>query len=398
MKTCIYCGLSKNDDQFDTDEHIIPQFLGGACAPDRFRTNDVCTKCNHNLGLFVDGSFAKSFFVANWLTFAGLGAYSPASNVGPPLMCMGISNLEMPGIKDDEVCEGWTGPTGEPVFLVRKKSDRFYWYAGGDPIHAKRHESRAYFMFSKQSEQNIKRALLAFRDAFRGKRVKKVCGTDVTGIDLKDYGFSEPDALDLERIEVIRKVTSDTPVRQTSIQMNVDFDTRFVCKLALGIAATLFGDEFLDSSYCGELRKGIWPRDGESMPEIRGAKPLTQNPQINEALRQFIGFENAVTLIITQVPDGVTLTLTLGKNMTWTILMTPRDVIGHDVFRDQGNGRVLILFPGLHECFEISLVDFIRHKSGSGLINALSEAEAQAIQGKPKVKNNDTSTEDETSG
>ena len=43
-------------------EHVIPQFLGGAYAPDQMKTKDVCRKCNSDLGLFVDAAFEKT----NW--------------------------------------------------------------------------------------------------------------------------------------------------------------------------------------------------------------------------------------------------------------------------------------------------------------------------------------------
>jgi hypothetical protein len=60
MKTCIYCELDKPDELFDL-EHIWPCALGGNALPDLWRTDDACKKCNNTAGLFVDGSFIKSW-------------------------------------------------------------------------------------------------------------------------------------------------------------------------------------------------------------------------------------------------------------------------------------------------------------------------------------------------
>jgi len=72
MKECIYCRCQKDETEFSL-EHIIPQFLGGVSAPDKFKTRDVCKTCNSNLGLFVDASFEKNFLVYNILHRAAHG-------------------------------------------------------------------------------------------------------------------------------------------------------------------------------------------------------------------------------------------------------------------------------------------------------------------------------------
>ena len=71
---CIYCGEEKDDSEF-TFEHVIPQSLGGAYAPDQFKTHDVCVKCNGNLGLFVDAAFEKDWFVQSWLLMSAMAFF-----------------------------------------------------------------------------------------------------------------------------------------------------------------------------------------------------------------------------------------------------------------------------------------------------------------------------------
>lgn len=390
MKNCIYCTLLKPDEHFGSTEHLIPQFLGGDYAPDRFKTDAVCKKCNNNLGLFVDGSFAKSWFVTNWLTFAGMAAYGPTSKVGPPLMFMGISEFELPEMTDNEVCESWLGPAGERVHLVRPRDDRLFWYAGGNPIDAKRVETRGYFSFSEKTQMDPRRTLLAFRDSFKDWRVKKVCCADVNGFDMKSIGFSSPDEIDQRRIDYIRAKTIDQPVSKASIPLNVQFDYRFMSKLALGVAFAHFGEPFLQSSYAEEIRKGLWFRDGDAEPNILGASAFSRNPHINnELFRRFVGLENAVTIHVSQVPEGAALILNLGQSHAWTLLCATRDVIAPDFFQFPRLGLVLIIYPFLRECFEMTLVDYIGHKLGHRINSELASAEVRSVQGKPKLNKTD---------
>lgn len=392
MKICLYCDESKTDDQFNSLEHVIPQFLGGTYAPEKFKIKVVCRRCNNNLGLFVDASFAKAWHVTNWLTFAGHGAYTDHSDFGPPLMYVGISNMPMPHTKEGEICEDWLGPSGEHVYRVRPADDRLYWYAGGNPITAKTVESRAYFVFCSKSQLDIRKTLLAFRDAFQDTKVKKISCAEVTNFDLSKIGFSTPDTLDAERIEFIHAFREGTPVSQSQIPMNMQYDFRFVSKLALGVGFALYGDLMLASDYCKELRSAIWHREGQPDPRIFGTGPMsTGTPATNPTFKQLTGIENAITLLITDVAEGATLTLNLGQQLVWTLLCATPEVTG-DGFRSPGGGKVIIIFPFLRECFEITLRDFLRHKGGHQMVEALVSAELRAVQGKPKPSGAESQT------
>jgi len=154
MRKCIYCSSEKEESEFSL-EHIIPQFLGGAYAPDKFKTRNVCKTCNSNLGLFVDASFEKNFLVYNHLNEAAYAFFDPGNPSGLPLTCMENSDLSPPEMNDTEVCELWLGPLGEQVFWIRPKDERLYWYSGGNPRTVKEVNNRAYFLFSERSTKNI---------------------------------------------------------------------------------------------------------------------------------------------------------------------------------------------------------------------------------------------------
>ena len=64
MPQSIYCNAEIADSDLSL-EHVIPLFLGGAYAPDRFKLPLACRRCNNNLGLFVDAAFEKDWTVGN---------------------------------------------------------------------------------------------------------------------------------------------------------------------------------------------------------------------------------------------------------------------------------------------------------------------------------------------
>ena len=74
MPRCMYC-TKEIEASMSSVEHVIPQFLGGAYAPDQFKTRLVCRRCNNNLGLFVDAAFGKDWIVSNNLAHLAREAY-----------------------------------------------------------------------------------------------------------------------------------------------------------------------------------------------------------------------------------------------------------------------------------------------------------------------------------
>ena len=247
MKTCIYCGKEKEDEEFSF-EHVIPQSLGGAYAPDKFKSHDVCESCNGTLGLFVDAAFEKDWFIQNWLRMSAMAFFNPEEPSALPLICMGTSSLFPLGMNDDEVCESWIGPLGEQVYWIRKRDEKLYWYVGGNPRTSRDSESRAYFLFSERSVKNPIISWLAFREAFRErKKVKKIMCTEVRGEDPKDIGFSLPDELDIERINFFKSLSAiNNGDMKNQLSFNVNFDRRFMAKLGIGIGYCLFGKKVLN--------------------------------------------------------------------------------------------------------------------------------------------------------
>ncbi len=370
MNTCIYCGEEKGDDEF-TFEHVIPQSLGGAHAPDKFKTHDVCEKCNGILGLFVDAAFEKDWFVQNWLRMSAMAFFDPERPSALPLICMGNSSLLPPGINTDEVCESWLGPLGEQIYWIRKNDERLYWHVGGNPRTSKDCESRAYFIFSERSIKNPIISWLSFRDAFRDReKVKKIMCTEVQGEDPRDIGFSSPDKIDTERIAFFKSLSSITNGEMKNrLSFNVNFDRRFMAKLGIGIGYCLFGKKMLETEHGKELRKGLWyqesaqgAEDEDFMPQVRGASVWLSKE--NKTFTNLAGEEHAVSLIILPIREGVAVNINIGKAMSGTVMCAAYEDIDPAVLDSIREGVVVLIYKHLQTSISLSLPEYVAYKTG----------------------------------
>jgi hypothetical protein len=381
MRDCIYCGESKEDEVF-TLEHVIPQSLGGAYAPDELKTRDVCKDCNSNLGLFVDASFEKNHFVSNMLHLIARNFFDPANPTSLPLCCHGYSELVPPGMTDTEICELWLGPFGESVYWIRSKDERMHSYAGGNPRTAKRDESRAYFSFTKHSNKNIGLVLLSFRDAFgkRKRKVKKISRTTVEGFDLADVGFSAPDDLDRARISYFLQQTRSSQQVHGQMTINAYFDQRFMSKLAIGLSHVLFDGKVRNSKYSQELRKGLWFRPGEPLsdkplPKVRG---ITTFSDKNLHFNQHLGVDYGVTVTVCPVDKKVGVILNIGRVLAFAVMCAELKELSEAHIFQLGKGISLVLLDPIQRRVELTTPELIAHNLGMVEHPELSEIEKLA--------------------
>ncbi|TQK03033.1 HNH endonuclease [Herbaspirillum sp. SJZ130] len=377
MRQCIYCYGLINEKQISL-EHTIPQFLGGAYAPDRFKTYNVCRQCNNNLGLFVDASFEKDWRVSQSLSLCAHKTYSPEDDVGLPLLCMGVvKDLAVPEIQAEEVCESWLGPSGEQIYWIRPKDENLYWYSGGNPITTKSVKTRAYFMFSQRTTTNTRKTLLAFRDSFASrKRVKKICCSIVEGFDMSQIGFAKPDDIDARRAEFFLRERLQGDPLPIQFSSNINFDTRFLAKLAIGIASSLFGEKTLQTTYRKELQKALHLRPDDPMPAINGIPDLQRMK--DPIFEQIMGSEGFVTICMTALKEGISINLNINANMNWVIKCADYADLSEEDIQRLGFGLVLVLSKQKKKCVELPLIDYIAHKIGSVRHPALHALEISA--------------------
>lgn len=361
MKDCIYCGKSKEDDAF-TLEHVVPQSLGGAYAPDNLKTRDVCKDCNSNLGLFVDAAFEKNHFVSNTLHLIARSFFDPDNPTALPLYCHGYSELTPPEILDTEVCELWLGPFGERIYWIRPRDERMYWYAGGNPRTVKRQETRAYFCFCEASKKNMDLVLLSFRDAFKRRRVSKISCTAVEGFDITKIGFSEPDSLDCKRVDYFLQQTRGIQQTHGQITVNAYFDQRFMSKLALGLSHVLFGEDVSNSEYSRELRYGLWIRPGQPIPKVRGTSTFSG---MNLRFKELMGVDYGVTITVIPVVQKIGIILNIGKVLAFAVMCAELKELSTSHIDRLGEGLSFVLCNPLQKSVQLTMPELIAHNLGT---------------------------------
>lgn len=369
---CLYCYKEKPISESSL-EHGIPQFLGGAHAPTHFEFLDVCGTCNSNLGIFVDGSFARSWFAGVALqSCAMLGCDTNNPYYKIPLICMGISDFSPPDMLNNEVCESWLGPFGESIFLIRPNDEKFYWYSGGNPLKARHGGQKAYFFVSENSPKNFQLALTSFKSSFN-KKTKKIMCTTFLDFDTNSIGFVEADELDKLRIEFFKsKVFIKDETRKNRLSINTKFDDRFLCKLGLAIAYGLFGDTFLNSSYAGELRKGLWYNPNKhSAPQVLGVSTSFEK---DEKLEQILSLEGAVVIAVLKQPQGHFMSLSISDKQFGMIKIADSS-LEYSNYQSNNfiNGIVYVLVQGLKKHLVMSLFEFINYKLQNSCHSELDE-------------------------
>ncbi|WP_040976602.1 HNH endonuclease [Necropsobacter massiliensis] len=381
---CIYCREEKQIDEFSL-EHVVPQFLGGNFVSDKFKTRNVCKKCNNNLGLFVDAAFEKDWLVFNYLKSQAHAFFNPKAPTSLPLHYMGHSAINPPHMVDGEICECWLGPLGEQIFWIRPDDEKLYWYAGGNPRTVKKQKTRAYFIFAERSLKNFELALLSFKDAFEGKPVKKIMCTrlDEENI-LPRIGFSNPDDIDQERIGFFLESVRGGKEQHCKYHKNVFAENRFIAKLALGILHCLFNKSKFSSEYMEELYKGLWYRTGDNIPKIPGSRALHEGKD----LKRLLGVPYGTTISILKSNNLLIMNLNIGTELNYSIQcgeIEELDSQEAEIF-DQG-GLCIVIYKPLQRFIELGLYEFIAHKSGDYINDDLSEIESMLHNNEDYFKN-----------
>jgi len=388
MPECIYC---RKEIENSSLEHIIPQFLGGNYAPDKFKTREVCQKCNSNFGMFVDGAFARNWVISNQLKVINQSFFDPTNPNHLELMCLGYSDLLPPHIKNNEVCEMWQGRLGEQVYWIRPKleqSSGCYAYVGGDPQKAKKQESRAYFIFSDLDEKNLLISWKTFENAFKKqkKAVRKILCGEVEGADITNIGFSTPDAIDHERIKYFMDNCFNCEPRQINITaIDIGFEYRFLAKLSIGIAYALFGKKALETTYAEKLYDTLNYKEIDIVPKIHGSSNLyfnnanaiyDEHKYIDKLLEEKYG----VMFIITRTENGIVFIMRIGASYQCSIQFASNENLTPEDYEKIGDGIVVILYEPLGKNVQISFTEYLMHKCGVKIHSELADIHSKAKQ------------------
>lgn len=342
--------------------------------PDEFKTRDVCSACNNNLGLFVDASFEKDFLVYNHLREIAYDFFNPDKPSSLPLQCMGTSDLTPPGMSSNEVCELWLGPLGEQVYWIRPKDIRLYWYSGGNPRTVKKANTTAYFMASERTSKNPLLTLLTFRDSFSGRPVRKVMYTRWSGVDLSTMGFVQPNKHENDVLEYLKANCTLGQKRKQSLTMCSYYDKRFMAKLALGFNHVLFCNSNRNCSYINELRKALWYKEGDPLPTVYGRGTLDGN---SDFLNKYSGVRNGSVVSILPNQENIVINLNIRQKLNWTIVCALQNDLNADQLESLKDGLCFVLYRPLSKVIRLSLPQLLAHNLGECLHTDIKDIEAK---------------------
>lgn len=359
---CLYCDIDKPGSEASL-EHALPQFMGGNSSPQRFHLKNVCTTCNNRLGLFVDASYAKSWFVTNALAEAASQLCTSASDPGLPLRYIGHATWAHLNLPDGEVAEYWLGPSGESVVWIRPHDDRMDSYSGGNPIDTKKKPSVAYFFPTSVDEVRYALGFQSFRRAFEKRKVRKILSAEISDSSGATVcpslcGYDVPNPIDKTNLAAISSAITagNIPAR---LAINTKFDLRFICKIALGVGYSLFGDDFLKSEMAPELRKGLWPKTEEAIPAVRGTSTLPYN---SSQIGSIIGYPCAVAITVMKTKVHWVLTVSIDQKLPFVINLGPATLTSSYVNSEEG--YTLLLFPYLDKSIELTTAGILAHRCG----------------------------------
>lgn len=359
---CLYCDEEKPQSESSL-EHAIPQFLGGEYAPKIFQITNVCATCNNRLGLWVDASYAKSWFVTNHLAEAARLLCTKIDEPGLPLRCIGRAQIPSLNVPSDHVSEYWIGPSGETVVWIRPHDDRMDPYAGGNPIDTKKKPSVAYYFPVSTSLEINTLGLNSFRRAMAKRKVRKILcaeARDDNGnpLDPRNFGFDEPTPDDLANWTAIGNAIEAGNI-PAQVAVDTKFDQRFMCKLALGVGYSLFGESFLSHTTASDARKGVWPpRDG-MRSAIRGSSTLAIG---DTPFARVAGYPGAVAILVVGIGPSWAMCVSIDEKLPFVIELGPRSMASPHVNAEEG--YALLLFPYLNRHVELTLASLIAHKLG----------------------------------
>ena len=382
---CVYCREEKQIDEFSR-EHVVPQFLGGNFVSDKFKTRNVCKKCNNNLGLFVDAAFEKDWLVFNHLKSQVHAFFNPEAPTSLPLHYMGHSVINPPHMVDGEICEYWLGPLGEQIFWIRPDDEKLYWYAGGNPRTVKKYKTRAYFILSERSLKNFNLALLSFKDAFEGKPVKKIMCTRLDDESiLPKIGFTTPDEIDQERIEFFLESVRGGKKQHCQYVKNIFAENRFIAKLALGILYCLFNKSKFSGLYVEELYKGLWYKPGDNSPKIHGSGAFHEE---GSNLKKLLGVPYGTTISILKSDNLLIMNLNINMKLNYSIQCGEIEKLDDQEAKlfEQG-GLCIVIYKSLQQVVELGFYEFLAHKSQNCINNKLAEIESIILNNEDYFKN-----------
>jgi len=261
---CIYCTEVKPLNEF-SEEHIIPQFLGGTSECPASVTNDVCQRCNSLFGRFVDAPVARGYFLRSIEQGSWRGCFDFNESTGNVYALTYFGKSRELEFGDNEEIEVWLCPDGGTAWHVHtKQAEDFSALAGGDPVlRRKDQSSRVYNFLASQHPYWAFSNFKSVQAHFTEEPIFHGTDTDIEG--QLEQGrtkgkFCQKDSAALQERDRILALLDERRPLDHLIQMDLLFDVRFLAKLAVAFGFNILGDDFGNLRYTEMLRKLLWTR------------------------------------------------------------------------------------------------------------------------------------------
>jgi HNH endonuclease len=380
MKTCIYCGKDKPDDAF-SDEHIWPDALGGDYLPDLWRTDDVCTKCNRDSGLFVDGSFIKSWPGTAERAFDAMAYLSPSQPGILPLNYLGVL-VDAP-TRASEIAEYWSGPCGAKIIHIRPKDSEERWasYAGGDPRQKPSRAGRAYIALTSKQVFWICVSLASFKAHFT-EAERFVVNREVPPHWRGSFSNTDiTNPVQAADMEVVTRVTSAGHVDNVvKAVIELDVGERFLAKVGLAIGYKLLGAPFLTTDYAQNLRRCFREANVERRQQI----PLPRTGYLDEiglgGDEQLLTWPGGWVLLLAVVDQQLVLTVVSPSSRTMSLAVCDKPALVSQLDKAYLHGSIWITIPALRRAVgPIPLLSYLAHQRSARLLPELVALAGQRI-------------------
>jgi hypothetical protein len=382
MNLCIYCRESKSVGAF-SEEHIIPQFLGGSSTCAAVVTKDVCQKCNSIFGRFVDAAVAKGFFMnGNEKTWQACFDYDELNGNVFPLIYFGKCT-ELRCAEGEEV-EVWLGPDGGTCWdFHESRGEDFYAFAGGDPLLRRKDRQSRVYVFQASSVpywllSNLKSAPAHFKEEpifigadsnleeqLAAERTKgTLCRKDAAAI--------------AERDQVRQLLDRGGPVNH-ALSLDTLFDVRFLAKLAIAFGHKLFGERYGNLHYTDQLRTLLWTRRKNLDHELHRIRMRPYFSGLQDHSMQLFSFPQGFVFILKHVDGELALMIVFPSGRFVLIPMTDKSVdpdfkIDMTSFEE----HVLVSLPQLSKTVgPIKLWEYVAWKAGGYRIAELDAVKAR---------------------
>ena len=359
---CLYCNREKED---ITGEHVIPRGIGGNIKPTNpFKLREVCSGCNHSCGRYIDGPFIRSWFTQQGRATSAVHVFKPGATESLPLNYMGL----LPDVSfGSRICESWLGPTGDRIFHFHEPYplEPDSPIVVGPPPHLPEDEVDPGFVFLFVRSNNpvwwpviVSSVIEQFTGAqfFLGNGPMPRGGA---------FGAISSELIDLHQMLMTLGAQYHTQGR-----ISVDYGSRFLGKLALGIGGLFLDSSFRSSSSADLLRDFLWTKRLEERQRIpvRGRNFLAGEDRNFRNVAAFLRWRGGHLLLMLPKAGYLLLYAAFFEGQAATIAVSNEPQ--HWQTMDKNDGVTYVISPGLHKCVgPVKLTAFIAHRMGL-LVNA----------------------------